>query len=504
MKKKIIAALLTLCMVMSLLPLSALAAAWTATFNGEQITLNVADNGKVSSEPDKSTYYTFEKVTDQDTFTYYEIATGKRGELTATPVSAIVETPVFSPAAGEVEAGSTVAIACATEGAAIYYTTDGSDPTSASTAYSTPITISEAVTIKAIAIKDGVNSEVTTASYTVPAAPACTCTTKCTAENKNTECPVCNAADADLDAVCTGAAVESNVITAGADTSGSTITVNTEALKEDQTISDMITAAKDATDDTQGSIVITVPEESVDDSALQRKPLDVTLPEKLLTAVKDDTEVSTITVNVANVTLNLPVVGLPASVTADAKLTIQTKAATANNAGGIELKLNNGSATFSIPVTVEITVSTTLTNPTVAYNNNGRWERVRSDFRSGCKFFTRHFSEFVVAEAENTVAAQLVDMGTGRKHIFEIEADEALITALKGENGEKNYVWNDPVASEMADSTVTANVNAPASAVDGYWSVLGTGIDCNPDGTVNLADGQASIYGYLGTVESSD
>lgn len=77
-------------------------------------------------------------------------------------------TPTFSPAAGAVEAGTTVTIATTTEDAEIYYTTDGTNPTSASTKYTAAIAINEAVTIKAIAIKDGLDdSAVATAAYTI-------------------------------------------------------------------------------------------------------------------------------------------------------------------------------------------------------------------------------------------------------------------------------------------------------------------------------------------------
>ena len=83
-------------------------------------------------------------------------------------IAAPCATPTFSPAAGEVEKGSTVEISCATDGATIYYTTDGTDPTTGSTEYTSAITINSATTIKAIAAKDGLaNSTVATASYTV-------------------------------------------------------------------------------------------------------------------------------------------------------------------------------------------------------------------------------------------------------------------------------------------------------------------------------------------------
>ncbi len=82
-----------------------------------------------------------------------------------TPVVAI---PTFTPAAGTYYEAQTVSIACATEGATIHYTLDGSNPTEASPVYSTPLTISETTTVKAIAMKDGYdNSAVAEATYTI-------------------------------------------------------------------------------------------------------------------------------------------------------------------------------------------------------------------------------------------------------------------------------------------------------------------------------------------------
>lgn len=77
-------------------------------------------------------------------------------------------TPTFSVAEGEVTKGTTVTISCATDGATIYYTTNGSTPTTSSSVYSSAITINTNQTIKAIAAKDGyANSEVASATYTV-------------------------------------------------------------------------------------------------------------------------------------------------------------------------------------------------------------------------------------------------------------------------------------------------------------------------------------------------
>jgi len=80
-----------------------------------------------------------------------------------------VEAPTFSPVAGLYTAPQDVTISTKTEGASIYYTIDGSEPTATSTLYLAPITVSAATTIKAIAIKEGMNnSDIATASYTFP------------------------------------------------------------------------------------------------------------------------------------------------------------------------------------------------------------------------------------------------------------------------------------------------------------------------------------------------
>jgi hypothetical protein len=80
-------------------------------------------------------------------------------------------TPTFSPAAGAYSEAKSVTISCTTEGATIYYTTDGTEPTTLSTVYSSAISVNTDKTLKAIAVKDGyVDSEVGEATYTFYAA----------------------------------------------------------------------------------------------------------------------------------------------------------------------------------------------------------------------------------------------------------------------------------------------------------------------------------------------
>jgi hypothetical protein len=76
----------------------------------------------------------------------------------------------FSPGGGTYGAAQTVTLSDADTSAKIYYTTDGSTPTSASTLYSTPIQVTVSKTIKAIAIDPALqNSNVTTAAYVIQA-----------------------------------------------------------------------------------------------------------------------------------------------------------------------------------------------------------------------------------------------------------------------------------------------------------------------------------------------
>lgn len=86
-----------------------------------------------------------------------------------TPVVTVTP-PTFSPAAGEVVAGTAVTIS-APAAEMIVYTTDGTNPSYANNVgdiYTEPIVVNEAMTIKAIAVDANDNeSEVATAAYTI-------------------------------------------------------------------------------------------------------------------------------------------------------------------------------------------------------------------------------------------------------------------------------------------------------------------------------------------------
>ncbi len=95
------------------------------------------------------------------------------GALTVGPVtvSALpkVAAPTFSPGGGTYSSVQSVTLTCATPGAGIRYTTNGTTPTATSgTVYSSPVSIGATTTLKAIAFKaDMVDSNVSTASYTI-------------------------------------------------------------------------------------------------------------------------------------------------------------------------------------------------------------------------------------------------------------------------------------------------------------------------------------------------
>ena len=75
-----------------------------------------------------------------------------------------VAAPTFS---GESQFTETTQVTMSAEsGAEIRYTLDGSTPTASSSLYSAPVTLSDTTTVKAIAIKDGVSSSVTSRTYT--------------------------------------------------------------------------------------------------------------------------------------------------------------------------------------------------------------------------------------------------------------------------------------------------------------------------------------------------
>jgi len=99
------------------------------------------------------------------------VATGYgNSSVTSAAYIIAVPTPAFSPKAGTYTTAQSIAISDSLSGSAIYYTIDGTSPTTASNLYTGPLTISSTGTLKAMAVASGYsNSAVAAASFTIAA-----------------------------------------------------------------------------------------------------------------------------------------------------------------------------------------------------------------------------------------------------------------------------------------------------------------------------------------------
>ena len=129
------------------------------SFDGKQYS---AVNTKTDCAP--NTEYTgYVRIPETDTQKASAVTSS-----TQTAPKLTVAAPVFKPDGTTSFRGTqTVEISCATPGASIYYTTDGTMPTSNSTAYNGAISLTSTTTIQAIAVKAGMNdSAVAAATFT--------------------------------------------------------------------------------------------------------------------------------------------------------------------------------------------------------------------------------------------------------------------------------------------------------------------------------------------------
>ena len=89
-------------------------------------------------------------------------------EVLAPPPPPTVTTPSFTPVAGTYTSAQNVAISDATAGAIIYYTTNGTIPTTSSAVYNGPVSVGVSETLEAIAVLSGdTNSAVASGAYII-------------------------------------------------------------------------------------------------------------------------------------------------------------------------------------------------------------------------------------------------------------------------------------------------------------------------------------------------
>ena len=158
----------------------------TVTYNGSNFTLNLYDVTAGGSCPGASCFthtWSVDIPSLVGANTAWVGFTAATGETSTYPLyiasfsytqgaTTQVATPTFSPAAGTYSAAQSVSLSEATPGATIYYTTNGTTPTTSSTKYAGPITVSSTETLEAIAAATGdTNSAVGSATYTIGSLP---------------------------------------------------------------------------------------------------------------------------------------------------------------------------------------------------------------------------------------------------------------------------------------------------------------------------------------------
>jgi hypothetical protein len=115
-------------------------------------------------------------VTSPQTIRCIGVASGyNNSSLAGGLYNLVVATPSYNPSPGIITNGTAASITSATSGALIYFTVDGSTPTTSSTLYTGPITISTSpVVLQSIAAKSGFgNSAIQSGTYSF--APTSNC-----------------------------------------------------------------------------------------------------------------------------------------------------------------------------------------------------------------------------------------------------------------------------------------------------------------------------------------
>jgi hypothetical protein len=231
--------------------------------SAQSVTVNCASSGATirytvdGSEPSStSTVYSNPIPVNGGTLTVKAKAfkSGVTDSDTATATYTInpqkVSTPNLSPAGGNYSSAQSVAVSCATSEATILYTVDGSEPSSSSTVYSIPISVSSGtVTVKAKAFKSGMtDSDVASATYTISVEPAKVAAPTMippggTYSSTQNVALSCDTEGATMRFTVDGSEpTTSSTVYSGSISVGSTTTINAKAFKKDMTDSDTASA----------------------------------------------------------------------------------------------------------------------------------------------------------------------------------------------------------------------------------------------------------------------
>lgn len=138
--------------------------------------IHYTTNGTVPTAA-SSTYTKPIELTATTTIKAIAIATGFGNSLVASATYVIdlgvTAAPTFSPGTGTYEAEELVTLSDATAGAVIYYTVNGTNPTTASTKYTAPIAVSTTETLRVFAVAPNYEpSAIAAATYTIVTTPS--------------------------------------------------------------------------------------------------------------------------------------------------------------------------------------------------------------------------------------------------------------------------------------------------------------------------------------------